>query len=76
MNSQNKPNLIKRGSISLNNSFENKHTDIKIIAAEFPTTIIINFGNFTSLRGGGSLLDNSARFHTTSVVNSYIHFFI
>jgi hypothetical protein len=46
MKFQNKPNLIKRGSVSFNNSFENSQKDFKATAVDSPMIVIITFGTF------------------------------
>ena len=71
-----KPNLIKRGSLSVNNSLENNEAVIKMILSEFFVTAIIIFGESELTRGRWGPLANNARFYTTFRLNSHIHFFV
>jgi hypothetical protein len=50
MKFQNKPNLIKRGSISFTNSFENSQKDFETTVADSLMIVIITFGTLILIR--------------------------
>jgi len=72
MKFQNEPNLIKRGSISLNNSFENNQNDFEFIGAGLSMIVIITFGRLVFI----PTFVKNARFHPAFRLQGYIHFFI